>query len=332
MTDKSLKVFIGMIAFAAVLLVAPQRASAQSLAAQLSDKEIPVSEFNALDVSNDFEVTLSRGAYAVRMTVDKELAPYVEVYVKAKTLYISYDEKAVPKELKKLYKGKGGLTPVFRVTAYTPELQSLTLSDNATFIGIEEFTASQFELTATGKSQVNNLMVSATSAKINLKKNALATLNVKTQRGLEVSTENNSNLKLDFTGDELALNAEGASVVVAEGPCTSMNLFSAGSSQVSVTSETQKVDLNMEGNSKVVLAGKAETMTVNGTRNATLDAFSMPIEEIDAHLAQSSEVTVTVSKLVSASLVGNSALYYSGTPEFKIDKIVKSTLAPYGTK
>ena len=122
--DKSLKAIIGMIAFAAVLLVAPQRASAQSLSAQLTDKDITVSEFNAVNVSDDFEVTLSRGTYGVRLTVDKELEPYVEVYVRSKVLYISYDEKAVPKELRKLYRGRGSLTPVFRVVAYTPELQA----------------------------------------------------------------------------------------------------------------------------------------------------------------------------------------------------------------
>jgi len=155
--DKSLKSFIGMITLATLLVFAPQRVMAQSLTAQLSEKEIPVTEFDSIHVSDDFEVTLSRGAYGVRMTVDKELLPYVEVYVKAKTLYVSYDERSVPKELKKLYKGKNGLTPVFRIVAYTPEIKSVTLEDNATFIGIEEFMSSQFELSATGKTQVRNL-------------------------------------------------------------------------------------------------------------------------------------------------------------------------------
>ena len=80
-----------MIAFTAILVLAPQRAGAQSLSAELSDRDIAVSEFNAVNVSDDFEVTVSRGTYGVRLTVDKELAPYVEVYVRSKTLYIAYD-------------------------------------------------------------------------------------------------------------------------------------------------------------------------------------------------------------------------------------------------
>jgi hypothetical protein len=330
--DKSLKAVIGMIAFAAVLLVAPQRAMAQSLSAQLSDKDIMVSEFNAVNVSDDFEVTVSRGTYGVRLTVDKELAPYVEVYVRSKVLYVSYDEKAVPKDLRKQYRGKGALTPVFRVAAYTPELKAVTLSDNASLIGIDEYTTDEFELTAAGKSQVKNLTVSASSAKISLKKNAVASLNLKTDRGIEVNTDNSSNLKLTFTGRELALTADGSSVVVADGPSKALNLSTGGSSQVSITSDTDKVDLNTEGSSKLTLTGKALDMKVKGSRSSVVDAFAMPLETVEANLSNSSTVTVTVSKSVYANLVGGSALFYSGTPEFKIEKIVRSTLAPYGTK
>ena len=332
LNDKSLKVIIGMIAFAAAMVFAPQRAAAQSLSAQLADRDIAVSEFNAINVSDDFEVTVSRGTYGVRLTVDKDLAPYVEVYVRSKTLYISYDEKAVPKDLRKLYRGKGAPTPVFRVMAYTPELKSVTLADNATLTAVQEFVSSDFELTAAGKSQVKNLSVTAPSAKIVLRKNAIATLNIKTDRGVEVNTDNNANLKLTFTGKELALNADGSSVVVADGPTTSLNLMTGGSSQVSVTSDTEKVDLTTEGSSHLTLTGKALEMKVKGSRSSSVDAFAMPLETVEATLSNSSNVTVSVSKKVYANLVGGSALYYSGSPEFQIEKIVKSTLAPYGTK
>ncbi len=330
--DNSLKAFIGMIAFAAVLLVAPQRAKAQSLSAQLTDKDIMVSEFNAVNVSDDFDVTVSRGTYGVRLTVDKELAPYVEVYVRSKVLYISYDEKAVPKEIRKMYRGKGSLTPVFRVVAYTPELQAVTLSDNATLSGVEDFVANDFELTAVGKSQVKNLRLTASSARISMKKNAVVNMNLKTDRGVEVSTDNNANLKLTFSGRELALTADGSSVVVADGSTRSMNLATSGSSQVSVSSDTESVEITSEGSSKLTLTGKALEMKIRGSRSSSVDSFAMPVETVDATLTNSSSVTVSVSKQVTVNLIGGSSLYYSGNPSFQIEKIVKSTLAPYGTK
>ena len=333
--DKSLKTVIGMIAFAVVLLVIPQRAAAQSsFSVQLTDRDIAVSEFNAINVSDDFEVTVSRGSYGVRLTVDKELAPYVEVYVRSKVLYISYFEKAVPKDLRKLYKGKTALTPVFRVVATTPELKAVTLSDNASLVGTGEFTASEFELTTTGKSQVKNLSISAASARISMKKNAVASLNLKTDRGVEINTDNNASLKLSFTGRELALTADGSSQVVADSPnpTQALTIATGGSSEVSVSSDTEKLDLTTEGSSKLMLTGKATEMKVTGSRSSVVDAFSMPVETVEANLSNSSTVTVTVSKSVYANLIGGSALFYSGTPEFKIEKIVRSTLAPYGTK
>ena len=221
---------------------------------------------------------------------------------------------------------------MFRVVAYTPELQAVTLSDNAILTGVEEFAASDFELTMAGKSQVRNLSIAAASARVSMKKNAIANLNLKTDRGVEVNTDNNSNLKLTFTGRELALTSDGSSVVVADGPTKSLNLATGGSSQVSVTSNTEKVQVTSEGSSKLTLTGKAEEMEVKGSRSSVVDAFAMPLEEVEADLSNSSSVTVSVSKKVSVNLVGGSALYYSGSPEFKIEKIVKSTLAPYGTK
>jgi hypothetical protein len=330
--SKHLGTFIGILAATVFLMSFPQRSAAQALTAQLTDKEIPVSEFNSLQISDDFDVTLSRGSYGVRLTVDKDLAPYVEVYVKAKTLYLSYDEKAVPKEIRKLYKGKGGLTPIFRVVAYAPELRSLSLSDNASFSSLEEFTAPEFELTAVGKSQVKNLTIKATSAKIMLRKNATAVVSAQTEQGVEVSTENSSNLKLTCTGHEMVVNAEGSSVVIASGPSRAVNVFTSGSAQATISSETEKVNVTSEGSSKVVLTGRGDVLNVKGSRSSNVDAYSMPFEEVVADLSGSSSVTTSVSRKVDVTLVGGSSLYYSGAPEFRINKIVKSTLAPYGTK
>ena len=67
--DNHLKAIIGMIAFAAVLLGASQRVAAQSLSAQVTDKDIMVSEFNAVNVSDDFDVTISRGTYVRRCSI-----------------------------------------------------------------------------------------------------------------------------------------------------------------------------------------------------------------------------------------------------------------------
>ena len=332
LNGNSLKAVIGMIAFAVALLASSQRSAAQVLSPQVTDKDIVVSEFNAINVSDDFEVTVARGAYGARLTVDKELAPYVEVYVRSRTLFITFDEKAVPRDLRKLYRGRGGLTATFRVTVYTPDLQSVTLSDYAILTGTEEFVASDFELVAAGKSQVKNLSITAASAKVSLKKNATANLVIRADRGLELSTDNNSVLDLSYDAETLTLLSGGSSIVTADGPCVTMNLTTAGSSQVKISSETEVVDITAEGNSQITLNGKAYDLIVKGSRNASVDALAMPLETVDANMANSSIVLVDASKSIHVNLVGGSALYFTGTPAIEIEKIVKSTLAPYGTK
>ena len=321
-----------MIAFAVAVLVAPQRSAAQVLSPLVMDKDIALTEFNALNVSDDFEVTMTRGAYGAHLTVDKELAPYVEVYVRSRTLFISFDEKAVPKDLRKLYRGRSGLTATFRVIVYAPDIKTVALSDYAILTGTEEFVSTDFELSAIGKSQVKNLSVTAATAKISLKKNAAANLVLRTDRDIEISTDNNSTLDLSYDTETLTLWSGGSSVINADGPCVTMNLTTTGSSQVKISSETEVVNITAEGNSLLTLNGKAYDMKVQGARNASVDALAMPLETVDANLANNSSVLVDASKSIHVNLVGGSALYYTGNPLIEIEKIIKSTLAPYGTK
>ena len=59
--------------------------------------------------------------------------------MRSKTLFITYDEKAVPKDIKKLYKGKNAPKPVFRAVISLPELNGFTLEDNVVLNTTEEF-------------------------------------------------------------------------------------------------------------------------------------------------------------------------------------------------
>ena len=63
-----------------------------------------LTEFDSVDISHTFEATIAEGPYGVKVIVDNTLAPYVEVYVKGKTLYLGYDAKSVPADIKKMYK------------------------------------------------------------------------------------------------------------------------------------------------------------------------------------------------------------------------------------
>ena len=118
----------GVIISTAALLFAAQGAYAQT-----KEEIHELSSFNSIDIQDDFEVTVTKGNYSIKVTVDAVLSDYVKTYVKGHTLYLFLDEKSVPKDIKKLYKGRSGMTPIMRAIVYTPELESTTPSSINSF-------------------------------------------------------------------------------------------------------------------------------------------------------------------------------------------------------
>ena len=326
-----MRVAIGMMVSAAWLL-SGMPLSAQDYTAQLEDKEYPVSDFNSISVEGDFEVTLAQGSNRVRVTVDQILSPYIQVYVRSRTLYLTYDSKSVPKDVRKLYKGKKAPNPVFRAVVYIPELSAVSLTDNASLTGSDEFFATNFELNVEGKAQLKSLSVHAESAQVLLKKNAQAVVTLEAEKQVSLDSEGSSNARFTIRTKDLNINNSGSSSVVITGECDALNVSSSHSSQASLSVPALKAVVNAEGSSKLVLEGDADRLEVRGTRSSQVDANNFPVHEVVADLSGSSHVTVTVDQLLDVNLVGGSVLYFNGTPEFRIGKIVKSTLAPFGTR
>ena len=213
-----------------------------------------------------------------------------------------------------------------------PTLEAITLSDNATLTGTDPFLAGKFTLELKDKAQVKMLTINAQSAKIEMKKNTQAALTLTAERSIEVITDGNANIKLTLDAKELAVNASGSSIIAASGKARSTNLSTGNSSQVNLSVQTDRVEITAEGSSKINLAGDGEDMKLNASRSSNVEAVNFRAQNLDADLSGSAVASVDIVKSIKATLVGGSALYYSGSPTFTIGKIVKSTLAPVGTK
>ncbi len=321
--NRVLSIVICTIAFAFA-------ANAQQYTTQLEEKVLPVGEFTSVSVSNDFEVTLAKGAYNTKVTVDKVLSPYVQVYVRSKTLYITYDEKSVPKDIRKMFKGRNAPQPHFRATVYMPQIGGIILSDNATLLASDEFAGDQVEINLADKSQLKGLTLIASSILINTKKNTQASVNFKADNKIEIITDGNANLTAMTECDELVVSAAGNSNVSVNGFCSSTTLSGSGSPQMSISQKAQKASLQLGGSTELILTGEAETLYLKSEKSAKLNANGFDAKTIEADMSGSSKAEVNVSELLDATLVGGSALYYTGTPVFKIGKVFKSTLAPLG--
>ena len=296
----------------------------------LEESTLPVGEFTMVSASGDFEVTLSKGSYGVRLTTDKNLTPYVQVYVRSNTLYLTYDEKSVPKDIKKLYKGKNASQPVFRAVVSMPQLNGIELDDNVILSSAEAFYGSDIVISMTDKAQIRNLTVQGNSITVNMKKNAQAALTLTADKKMEVTTDDKAILKLAEKAREITLNAKGNSdnALSGEGEILNLNLSEKTTSNVS--HRTKNAVLNVGGSSKLILTGTGEYLEVKGGKNAEVEAVAFPVKTMKAEL-DGGKVNVAVEKEMNVTLLGGSSLFFTGSPTLIVNKIVKSTLAPAGT-
>ncbi len=296
----------------------------------LEETTLPVGEFTMVSANGDFEVTLSKGSYGVRLTTDKNLTPYVQVYVRSNTLYLTYDEKSVPKDIKKLYKGKNASQPVFRAVVSMPQLNGINLDDNVILSSAEAFYGSDVVITLTDKAQVRNLTVQGNSITVDMKKNSQAALTLTADKKMEVTTDDKAILKLAEKAREITLNAKGNSDNALSGEGEILNLNLSEKTTSNVNHRTKNAVLNVGGSSKLILNGTGEYLEVKGGKNAEVEAVAFPVKTMKAEL-DGGKVNVAVEKELNVTLLGGSSLFFTGSPTLIVNKIVKSTLAPAGT-
>ena len=321
-----------LVTVSIALIFAAPAANAQ-YTSQLDEKAIPVGDFAGIHVDSDFEVTLSNGPCNVKVTADKMLSPYVQVYVRGRVLYITYDSKAVPKDVRNLYKGRNAPKPVFRANITLPELSSVYLEDNAVLTGADDMECRMTtEIELIEKAQIKNLGLNANAVNVSLKKNAQAALTLKAATKAEVKTEGNANLKAQITAHDIVVNASSSSDLAVTSAGETITLATSGSSKSTVAFNGTKASVVIGASSQLNLSGAAETLSVTGEKNASLEALDFDTKAADVSLSGSVKANITVSDSLDATLVGGSTLYYTGDPVFKIGRIVRSTLAPYGSQ
>ena len=223
------------------------------------------------------------------------------------------------------------MTPIMRAIVYTPELESVVMADQAALTVPDEYTAGSFQLSMTDKSVVRAMSINCTTANISMKKNTQANVTITTVTDVTVTTENSAKLQLSSSSKDLSLTASGSSEQNISSDAGTVTANTEGSSSSVVSINSGKVYVSCAGSSKLQLNGTASSLTAKGARSCNIDALNLPVEEAEVTM-NSGSITLTPSKLLTVDLSGGSSVYYNGSPEFRISQIIKSTLAPYGTK
>ena len=277
--------------------------------AQTRTIEHEYSEFDAISVSDGFKVTMvEKAGYNAKFKVSDALESYIQCYVKAGTLYIGIDEKSVPKEVRKTFKGKNSEGPILEATVYVPVLNSITLNDDCTFSLGGSLNSNDFKLSLFGASSITNLNVNANSASLSVsKKSKLSSINVKAL-------------------DKVTVNAEGSATVVLEYSAKNLEVNNSGSADLAINGQCETSSVCTAGSAKLSLSGKANILNVTGKGGSSkIDAVSMSVDDVNVSL-DGADLTVTPAKTLSLDLGKGASVCYSGDPLIKIVKIQNASV------
>ena len=302
-------------------------------ASQPQDEKVcTVETFAAVNVTDKMEVTLKEGRCAVVINGDEALLPYVQVSVKDSTLYIDYDEKAVPSEIKKLYRGRNAPVPILRASVSAPAFSGITASRESSIRGNGTVFADNIEINLYDSADIQDLKLEAAYAKLRMSKNSYADVQLDSDSQLELSLEGNSKLKLGYKAHNLLLYQTGNSSSILSGESTTASCDILGSSKSHLDLKGKVLVLYAGGSADVSLAGEMGDFTLTAERAAKVESLEMKTMRVKAGLTGWTRAIVNAEELLSVNLGGGSSLYYTGGPAIQVGKIVKSTLAPYETE
>ena len=294
-----------LLAYAFIFSVLPSKA-------QTKDVYHDFSMFTSLNIRN-FEVYVEKSEnFGIKLSVDELLERYVEAYVKNKTLYVSIDFKDVPRDIRRIYKGKNVEPPILRVTVFMGNINEISLSEGAVFSASEQLESDRFDLKLYDNSKISGLMLNANTANIVLEKKSSVLLNLNVKE-VTIKTYGSSNLKLNHTSEYLSLDA-------------------SNYSSNSIIGDGSVLDITAGGTSQITLQGNCKKLNIEAKKASMVNALELSTNEAKIKQSGSSVVTENASDKLTVEMDGSSFLYFNGEPVVKVISIKSSSLLPYESK
>ena len=302
-----LTVFIGIFALAQVPVCAQQ-------VRQTVRDELPA--FSRIVLGGDFSLNIQYGKqYRARMGVEELFNEYVQFSVNDSTLTVSMDERKVPAEVRKLFRGSGR-TPEFRIEVTMPEtLRSLRLDGRASLVAADDlvFDPSSVSVQVTDNARIASAMLESKRVELDVDKKAQVTLEVSCD-SLIVRQGGNSNL--DVTHHAVA------------------SRFEAGANaSLLVKGETGLLKLDGRGFSKSILNGKAPVMRCRAGGAAQVNAVSLETAQAFAEMSgMGSVLTTAATDDLTVDLSGGATVFFLNDPSIHVLYLKNASLIPYDRK
>lgn len=277
--------------------------------------ELPA--FDRIVLGGDFSLEIRYGKqYHARMAVEELFADYVQFTVEDSTLIVTMDERKVPGEVRKLFRGKDSRKPEFRVEVTMPEtLGSLLLEGHAALVGADDlvFDASSVDLSLKDNARIESLALHADRVRLSLDRKADAKLSVRCD-SLFVQQTGASNLELTHRTSASSLDVSGASTLLVKG-------------------ETGLLKLDSRGFAKSILNGSAPVARYQAGASAQINAVSLANERSFAMLSGAgTELTVAAGKELTVDLSSGASVYFLNDPTIRIVFLKNASLIPYDRK
>ena len=273
-----------------------------------------LSVFTGITLGGEFTLEVKYGSqYAAKLTTEEMLADYVQFSVSDGKLSVSVDERKVPAEVKRLFRGKNAAT--YRLIVTMPEgLRTVNLSDKAIFLSSDDrvFHPENVEINVKENAKIGTLKFASDRVSVKMERKAEATLEV-TCDSLDVDMSGSTNLTLiqhaEKVGYALAFN-----------------------SNLVVSGETESLSLSAKGTSKAILNGTAPVASFKVTNASNVNAVNLEVEEARVEMNGLCTLTQAATQDLYVNIGSGSTLVFKNEPTFHILNVKSASLTPYDKK
>lgn len=277
-------------------------------------KDLPA--FHSIELGGDFALDIEYGKqYTVRLSVEELFADYVLFSVLDSTLAVTLDERHVPAEVRKIFRGKDASTPVFRINVTMPEsLRSLKLSSRAVLLSADDLVvdSDRFQLQVTDNARVASLAFGSGRVALALDKKADVRMSV-TCDSLSVVQAGTANLNLTQHTDVSAFDVSGSSTLEVKG-------------------ETGLLKIDSRGFAKSVLGGEAPVVRYKLANSSQVNATLLESSRAFVEMSGLGSLTQAASEELSVDLTGGATVYFLNDPSIHVIYLKNASLIPYDRK
>ena len=270
--------------------------------------------FHCIELGGDFALDIEYGKqYRMRLSVEELFADYVMFSALDSTLAVTLDERRVPTEVRRLFRGKEA--PVFRVSVTMPEtLRSLELDGRSVLLSADDLVVDpdSFELRVTDNARVASLAFGSGRVALTLDKKADVDMSV-TCDSLSVSLAGTADLDLTHHTQVSAFETSGSSTLAVKG-------------------ETGLLKLNSRGFSKSILNGEAPVVRYKLANSSQVNATLLEVKRAFVEMSGLGSLTQAASEELSVDLSAGATVYFLNDPTIRVIYLKNASLIPYDRK